>query len=295
MKKSLVSAQYEDSFKVENMRPDITPPTNKVIFDSMRIDDYHLPPQLLDNAPIHNSIIISNSSLPLVRRELGGDRKEESFNIGHTIISPAQISHSACWDEEASFTVITLETKFFEHMAHEYINPDSVDLLPHFAQADPFIYSIGQIFSSKMRFQQPISRMYLDQMATTISVHLLENYCSIRHKFSENNYELSGIEMQQIVEYIQANLHRKLSLEELGNLLGMSRYHFARLFKKTTGNTPAQYITQRRLERAIHLLKTTNLGVGSIARQTGFYDHSHLCRIFRENLSGATPDRYRKN
>jgi AraC family transcriptional regulator len=293
MRKILVSDHKEDSFNSGNIRPDITPPTNKVIFDNIRVDDYSLLPQLLEHTPCQNSIIISKTFVPSVRRELGGDRKEESFNIGHSIISPAKISHSACWDEEASFTVITLGTNLFERMAYEDINPDRVELLPHFSQYDPLIYAIGQIFSSKMQSQQPISRMYGDQMAVTISVQLLENYCSTRHQFSESKYALSGTELQQIFDYIEANLHRRVGLAELANLLGMSQYYFARLFKQSTGICPAQYSIERRIEKAIYLLENTKLNIATIAERTGFSHQSHFTSTFSRYLQ-VTPAQYRK-
>jgi hypothetical protein len=79
MRKILASDYNEDSFNSENMRPDITPPCNKAIFDNIRIDDYHLPPQSLEHTPCYNSIIISKTFSPLVRRELGGERRDEPF------------------------------------------------------------------------------------------------------------------------------------------------------------------------------------------------------------------------
>jgi AraC family transcriptional regulator len=229
-----------------------------------------------------------------VRRELGGERRDESFSFGHVITNPANVTHSACWDQVATYTVITIENDFFDHTAYECRYPDRIDFLPQFPRSDPFTYGISQLLGSEIQCQRSANLEYIDQLATDLVIHLLQNYCSIRN-LPENNHVLSTSQLQSLLEYIEDNLSRKIRLEELANFVGMSRYHFSRLFKKTTSNTPAQYITQRRLERATHLLKTTNLDVGSIARQTGFYDHSHLCRIFRENLSGATPDQYRKN
>jgi AraC family transcriptional regulator len=285
MRKILVSDYNEDNFNSENMLPDVTPPTSKVIFDNIRVDDYRLPSQLLEGIPCHNSIIISKTFVPSVCRELGGDRKEEPFNIGHSVISPAKISHSACWDGEASFTVITLGTNLFERIAYEDINPDRAELLPRSSQYDPLFCAIGQIFSSKMQSQQPISRMYSDQMAITASVHLLENYCSTRYQLSESDYGLSSTELQQIFDYIEANLHRRVGLAELANLLGMSQYYFTRLFKNSTNVCPAQYSIERRLKKAIYLLENTKLNIATIAERTGFSPSKPLYFYFWQVFS----------
>lgn len=293
MRKILVSDHNEEGFGSENMRPDITPPCNKAIFDNIRIDDYNLSPQSVEHTPCHHSIIISKTSIPLMLRELGDDRKEESFNIGHSIISPANIRHFACWGEVASFIVFTLGTNVFEHVAYEDVNPDRPELLPGFSEYDPLFCGIGQTFSSKLLSQQPISRMYSDQIAVTIAIQLLENYCSTKHQLSESDYGLSRTELQQIFDYIEANLHRRVGLAELANLLGMSQYYFTRLFKNSMDVCPAQYSMERRLKKAICLLENTNLNIATISERTGFSHQSHFTSTFGRYFQ-MTPAQYRK-
>jgi hypothetical protein len=184
MRKILASDYNEDSFDSENIRPDI-PPCNKAIFDNIRIDDYHLPPQSLEHAPCYNSVIISKTFVPLVRRELAGERRDEPFNIGHSIINPAMVSHSACWDRVVSYTVITFENSFFNHMAYEYRDPDCIDLLPHQPQPDPRIYGMGQALSSQIQCQKSVNLEYIDEIATNLVIHLLQNYCSTIGRFTE--------------------------------------------------------------------------------------------------------------
>lgn len=73
----------------------------------------------------------------------------------------------------------------------------------------------------------------------------------------------------------------------------MSRYHFIRLFKQSTGMTPYQYLTQCRLERAQHLLANTDLTIAEIAERVGFATHSHFTKVFRQHFS-VTPKVYRQ-
>jgi len=70
-------------------------------------------------------------------------------------------------------------------------------------------------------------------------------------------------------------------------------YHFARLFRRTVGVPPHQYVLRRRVERAKELLLTGRLGLSEVALAAGFSDQSHLTRVFRRAV-GLTPARFRR-
>ena len=61
---------------------------------------------------------------------------------------------------------------------------------------------------------------------------------------------LPGARLRRVTEYIDANLRRVLSLDELSAQVHMSRFHFARLFKRSTGLSPHRFVLQRRIDRA---------------------------------------------
>jgi AraC family transcriptional regulator len=73
----------------------------------------------------------------------------------------------------------------------------------------------------------------------------------------------------------------------------MSKYHFCRLFKKSTNLTPYQYVLQRRTARAKELLKKRELTIVEIAYLLGFSDQSHFTRQFKKQY-GITPGAFLK-
>jgi len=73
---------------------------------------------------------------------------------------------------------------------------------------------------------------------------------------------------------------------------GLSLYHFAREFKRSTGMTPHNYLSRKRVERAQEMLARTDLSLSEIAIAVGLFDQSHLARHFRQIL-GLTPGEYR--
>jgi AraC family transcriptional regulator len=98
--------------------------------------------------------------------------------------------------------------------------------------------------------------------------------------------------LRRVTEYIQQNLDKDLRLAELAALVYMSPYHFARLFKCTTGVPPHRFVVRQRIARASAFLATQELSVAQISRMVGFRTPSHFATVFRR-VTGVTPRRYR--
>jgi AraC family transcriptional regulator len=103
---------------------------------------------------------------------------------------------------------------------------------------------------------------------------------------------LSREKLAQAMEYIDVHLGEDLSLSAIANNLNMSQYYFCRLFKRSTGISPHQYLIQQRIERAKQLLKRPELTVTAVALQCGFSGQSHFAKHFRKQ-TGLTPQQFR--
>jgi transcriptional regulator GlxA family with amidase domain len=118
----------------------------------------------------------------------------------------------------------------------------------------------------------------------------------------ENGYAAVGIAsggltprpLQRVRNHIEARLAVHIELEALADIAGLSLWHFARAFKQSVGMPPHHYLMRRRLERAQELLTESNLSLAQIAVQTGFDEHSHFSRRYRQ-FFGVTPNRFRRS
>jgi len=99
--------------------------------------------------------------------------------------------------------------------------------------------------------------------------------------------------LRRVTEYIRHNLDKGLSLEELAAVVCMSPYHFARLFKYSTGVPPHRFVVRQRIARARAWLARPELSIAEISRLVGFRTPSHFTTVFRR-LSGVTPRGYRR-
>jgi transcriptional regulator GlxA family with amidase domain len=100
--------------------------------------------------------------------------------------------------------------------------------------------------------------------------------------------------LRRVRDYIEANLESRVDLGQLAATANLSRCHFAYAFKQSMGCPPHRYIMSRRLERARHLLLTSDGAIAEIAIANGFADQSHFSRAFRA-FFGVPPLAFRRS
>lgn len=93
------------------------------------------------------------------------------------------------------------------------------------------------------------------------------------------------------IDYIEQHLCEPIGVQQLAAAACMSRFHFARVFRRATGFSPMEYLRHRRIEQARVLLREGRYKVSEIASDLGFFDQSHFVRRFRR-ATGCTPARY---
>jgi len=99
--------------------------------------------------------------------------------------------------------------------------------------------------------------------------------------------------ISRTIDYLHTHLREGLTVERLAAATGISGSHLAHLFRAETGMTVRDYLTRVRIEVAKDLLCTTDEKLASIAARVGFFDASHLVRVFRK-VTGASPNTYRR-
>ena len=140
------------------------------------------------------------------------------------------------------------------------------------------------------------ARLYVDALVHALAAHLLQHYSrgwqTQAATPARQPERLVPRRIRSVTDYIRANLAADLAISELAAQAGLSSFHFARVFRRETGETPHQFVTRLRLEEAARLLRATDQTVLQVAIAVGFESASHFSVQFKRGY-GVTPLAYR--
>jgi AraC family transcriptional regulator len=140
----------------------------------------------------------------------------------------------------------------------------------------------------------PSGRLFLDSIEQAMAVTLVNGH-AVRHRPVEiYRGGLGSARLRRIKELVHAKMEHDLSLEDMAQSVGLSTAHFARMFRKSTGETPHQFVLRQRLERAKGMLRAPDARVLDVAVACGFKTQQHFAQAFRE-IWGVSPTEYRQD
>lgn len=162
---------------------------------------------------------------------------------------------------------------------------------------DPLIHRIGRDVVSEMRSKLPLSRLRVDALGLELAVHLLRRYSGEGGSWMRQTPAAKGgltpWQLRRCGEIFNSDLAHNHSLTTLAGELGLSRFHFARSFKSSTGTPPHAYLTSLRMERAKMLLTSTNISIAEIALKVGYESSQAFSRVFRKQFH-CSPSNFRR-
>jgi AraC family transcriptional regulator len=219
-----------------------------------------------------------------------GQRRRQSISDRQIAIIPAHQSHQLGWLSGADLTSIRLTPDFVKGVAHER-GMRGVELTGQYGVFDPVIWHLGRELRGELRLHRQLDAGYVKSVAMVLVRHLLSTYAS-DVRLSAGNGGLPRYKLRRAVDYINENVVDDISFRDIAAHLKMSAYHFARMFKQSTGESPHHYIVRCRIERAKTLLADAKLPISDVAFEVGYKSQSHFTTCFGR-LTGLTPAAFR--
>jgi AraC family transcriptional regulator len=140
----------------------------------------------------------------------------------------------------------------------------------------------------------PSGRLFLDSIEQAMAITLVNRH-AVRHRpVQVYKGGLGSARLRRIKELVHAKMEDDLSLDELAQSVGLSTAHFARMFRKSTGETPHQFVLRQRVERAKAMLRAPGARVLDVAVACGFKTQQHFAQVFCD-ISGVSPTQYRQD
>lgn len=252
--------------------------------------EHHRVPEMVADEVYHlNHIVVVLLNKPVkVEMKLPGRNHRNEIRPNQVSLIPAGALVSARVGHQHEFAMLSIEPRFLARAAHDVGGLDQLELTPTIAVDDPLLSAliIGLDQEAASGCRRGIA--YAESLASTVAVHLVSKYSTQKPQPHERTGGLTRRQLAQALDFLHANFVNDVPLVDLASAAGLSPFHFARLFKQSTGVAPHQYLIRVRIERARALLLHSNETITSIATQVGFCDQSHFSTHFKRHY-GVTP------
>lgn len=277
-----------------------TPPSSlvfkrKAVWDGIRLEHCKLQQGTLPpHSHREHTVLISLSDG--AKGELitsSGSGMKGSQVKGNIAVLPSGLAHQATLDGPSEHLAIYVEPTLIARAAADSRMTACFEILEKYTRYDAVISNIGYGLLGELNSEGLSGRLYAESLGNLLAVHLLRHYANQDIQPLRHLGGLSGTKLRHVNDFILEHYSHDIKLEQLAQVAGMSSFHFAREFKRTTGVTPHQYLIKFRVEQAKSFLANEDLSLIEVSLRSGFSHQSHFTRLFRK-LTGTTPQLYRQ-
>ena len=222
----------------------------------------------------------------------GAPVERHHLSTGSVTFIPAGVPHRARYGKAEKIFVL-LAPRWFESVrAAAGIGP--VSLRPRYGVDDPLLSQLTLALAEDVRSGHPIGLMYGESLGVALVARIARAHAEPVVRTRAGRGALQPHTLRRVVEFIEAELERAVTLRELAAVAQLNIFHFIRAFKHSTGSSPHQFIVSKRIERARSMLNSTELPVAQIALECGFSNQSHFTAAFHR-ATGITPAHFRRS
>jgi AraC family transcriptional regulator len=194
------------------------------------------------------------------------------------------------WDRPIEFIALAIHPDVMQRAACE--RGKTIVLKPEPNLSDQVVVNLVHAIHSEIRSGCPAGPLLGESLATDLSAYLRRQHAIEPIHLPYFKGGIPRVRLNRVLEYVEASLATKLRVAELAGISEMSPYYFGKLFKQSTGLTVHEYVTKRRVQRAIDLLKRERVDISGVGAAIGIPDQSQFTRLFHK-YTGITPRRYR--
>jgi AraC family transcriptional regulator len=256
------------------------------------LEQYRMPPSEPREVIWIRDVVLLQQGQPVTVEFKDGPRfVPRQILPGRVSLRPSRACTAARCEQPAELIALALEPGFLSRVCYEAETVNGLDLTVQYGIEDRFVEGVCLALRDEVQRGGTSGHLYSESLAASLALHLASRYARTTPRTLHDRNHLPPRKIREAMDYIRDRLSTDISLKELAAAVGSSPFHFARLFKRSTGLSPHQYIVRQRVEQARKLLLAGNDSLASIAKQVGFYDQSHLTMHFKR-VCGLTPKAY---
>ena len=225
--------------------------------------------------------------------EINLDGRDYVIKKGELVFVNQYIVHKVTNTPSVKYTHMIISTKFLQE--------NGINLSELWFQEKILADSKTKEYFSKLEEERSSRKPYfkttMQGLILELIVHLARNYSTKRTEEADAYLNQFGTEFNYVkraIDYISANVHKPLTVEEISNAVGISQYHFMRIFKKVTKYTLSDYINMKRCEKARTMILSGECTITEAALSSGFSNLSYFAKVFKK-VMGSLPTEILQN
>jgi AraC family transcriptional regulator len=244
--------------------------------------------------PMTDHVIMAyNGSMQRVERRSGRSVAIGTFRPGVVIVIPQ--GSSSRWDIPKPVDVVQLylPPTTLKRIADEANTATPIDLLERTGHPDPITSRLLLSASDSLEGNGALDALFRHQLTDLLATRVLAAHTGSPTTIQPTMGGLSPKVMLRAIERLRSDSDADVSLAALASDAGLSRFHFCRAFKDSTGLSPHAWLRQYRIEQAMNMLRDTDESVVSVAVALGYSSQTAFAAAFRK-LTGETPTDWRR-
>ncbi|KAA0972983.1 helix-turn-helix domain-containing protein [Pseudomonas sp. ANT_H12B] len=266
--------------------------------------------QIFNRERIEESLIVPAVAEPLIVWVLSGDATVEErvagedwssseVKKGDFFLTTSSVPYEMRWRVSGSEPFVVMHIYIALQLLERAIQEghegqaSSIRLREISGGRDESLSVLLEQFRVELTTRGETSALLIQGIAQCIAVHLVRRYLDAGAENIAHRNALPAFKLKRVVNTMEKKLGEDFCLADLANEIGMSEYHFSRLFKRATGHSPSQYFIKLRMSKAKQLLIETERSIIDIGMDVGYSSASHFSQVFKRE-AGVPPSHYRK-
>jgi AraC family transcriptional regulator len=209
-------------------------------------------------------------------------------NTGNIVYlsSPGDV-HEMRWDGAYKSLKIIFEPKFVDGI----VDVEAFRFQTMWNVDDAFCHELAIKLEQELSLGVCAQQIYVDTLLLALVIHLATQYPANRKRIFAPKGKLSSQQLNSVIEFTRAGIHKNIRLSELADCVHLSEFHFARLFRQTVGVSPYKFVLQMKIGHAQNLMRERKKSFSDIAYMLNFSDQAHFSHVFKK-ITGFSPRNY---
>ncbi|MGN6528699.1 MAG: helix-turn-helix domain-containing protein [Burkholderiaceae bacterium] len=238
-------------------------------------------------------LMVKLSPWSIAERCIDGKWHSETQRRGSMAYVPDDCTHRVRYLRPlGALCLLTLSRQLVDSVAEELNQPVFRGRPRPARDVDLHLLNSVECLDQELRDGNPNGALFAQNFGNMIAAHLVMGYGAATARQRAQQQTLPEKKKKWLDEFIDANLSDAITLDALAKQVGLSPYHFSRLFKNSTGMAPYKYVLHKRIAFAQACLRGDHSSIADIAFACGFNDATQFAKQFRK-ICGQTPSEYR--